>query len=42
MVLGAHLGIDAIPPKWLSDLKAYQIIVALMDQIDQITGDLKS
>jgi ADP-ribosylglycohydrolase len=34
MVLGAHLGIDAIPPKWLSDLKAYQKIVDLMDQID--------
>ena len=34
MVLGAHLGIDAIPPKWLSDLKAYQQIVDLMDQID--------
>jgi ADP-ribosylglycohydrolase len=35
MVLGAHLGIDAIPPKWLSDLKAYQIIVDLLDKIDQ-------
>ena len=34
MVLGAHLGIDAIPSKWLSDLKAYQQIVDLMDQID--------
>ena len=34
MVLGAHLGIDAIPPKWLSDLKAYPEIVDLMDQID--------
>jgi ADP-ribosylglycohydrolase len=34
MVLGAHLGIDAIPPKWLSDLKAYQEIVDLMGQID--------
>jgi len=34
MVLGAHLGIDAIPPKWLSDLKAFQEIVDLMDQID--------
>jgi ADP-ribosylglycohydrolase len=34
MVLGAHLGIDAIPPKWLSDLKAYREIVDLMDQID--------
>jgi ADP-ribosylglycohydrolase len=34
MLLGAHLGIDAIPPKWLSDLKAYPVIVDLMDQID--------
>ena len=34
MVLGAHLGIDAIPPKWLSDLKAYPEIVDLMDRID--------
>ncbi len=36
MVLGAHLGIDAIPPKWLSDLKAYPEIVDLMDQIDSL------
>ena len=34
MVLGAHLGMDAIPPKWLSDLKAYPEIVDLMDQIN--------
>ena len=39
MVLGAHLGIDAIPPKWLSDLKAYPEIVDLLDQIDKKTGD---
>ena len=39
MVLGAHLGIDAIPPKWLSDLKAYPEIVDLMHQIDQKTED---
>ena len=39
MVLGAHLGIEAIPPKWLSDLKAYQEIVDLMNQIDQKMGD---
>ena len=35
MVLGAHLGLDSIPSKWLSDLKAYQEIIDLMDQIDQ-------
>jgi len=36
MVLGAHLGIDAIPPKWLTDLKAYREIVNLMDQMDSM------
>jgi ADP-ribosylglycohydrolase len=35
MVLGAHLGIEAIPPKWLSDLKAYRKIIDLLDKIDQ-------
>jgi ADP-ribosylglycohydrolase len=35
MILGAHLGIDAIPQKWLSELKSYQEIVDLMDQIDR-------
>jgi len=39
MVLGAHLGLDAIPSKWLSDLKAYQEIIDLMDQIDQKIDD---
>jgi ADP-ribosylglycohydrolase len=35
MILGAHLGIDAIPKKWLSELKSYQEIVDLMDKIDR-------
>ena len=35
MILGAHLGIDAIPQKWLSELKSYQEIVDLMDQINR-------
>ena len=35
MILGAHRGIDAIPQKWLSELKSYQEIVDLMDQIDR-------
>lgn len=30
MILGAHLGPDAIPPRWLSDLKAFRTIVDLM------------
>ncbi len=39
MILGAHLGIDAIPAGWLADLKAYREIVHLMGQIDQKMGD---
>ena len=35
MILGAHLGLAAIPSDWLSELKAYREIVDLMDQIDQ-------
>jgi ADP-ribosylglycohydrolase len=39
MVLGAYLGIDAIPPEWLSDLKRYREIADLMDQIDRNMND---
>ena len=35
MVLGAHLGIEAIPQKWLNELKAHQNIVDLLDEIDR-------
>ena len=35
MILGAHLGLDAIPASWLADLKAYGQIVDLLDQIDR-------
>ena len=35
MILGAHLGIEAIPQEWLSQLKSYQEIVDLMVQINQ-------
>ncbi|MGD8298362.1 MAG: ADP-ribosylglycohydrolase family protein, partial [Desulfobacterales bacterium] len=35
MILGAHLGIDAIPQDWLSELKSYQEIVDLMVQISR-------
>lgn len=35
MILGAHLGIDAIPQKWLSELKSYHKIVELMAQINR-------
>ena len=33
MILGAHLGLGAIPPRWLSELKAYARIVELMDKM---------
>jgi ADP-ribosylglycohydrolase len=33
MILGAHLGFEAIPSEWLSGLKRYQHIVDLMDSI---------
>ena len=35
LILGAHLGPDAIPQKWLTDLKAYQEIQDLLDDIDR-------
>jgi ADP-ribosylglycohydrolase len=35
MIIGAYLGKDAIPEKWLTDLKSYQDILGLMNQIDQ-------
>jgi len=38
MMLGAHLGISAIPQKWLSELKSYQEIIDLMNQIDRNLG----
>jgi ADP-ribosylglycohydrolase len=33
MILGAHLGLGAIPQRWLSELKAYSRIVELMDKM---------
>jgi len=33
MILGAHQGVSAIPPKWLSDLKSHQEIVDLLNKI---------
>jgi ADP-ribosylglycohydrolase len=35
LVLGAHLGLDAIPQEWLSDLKAYRRIMDLLAKINQ-------
>jgi ADP-ribosylglycohydrolase len=34
MILGAHLGMDAIPTNWLSGLKAYPEINNLLDRLD--------
>ena len=36
MVLGAHLGMDAIPQKWLTDMKAYLQIVDMLSRIDRV------
>ena len=33
MVLGAHLGIETIPERWLAELKAYPEIMDLLDKI---------
>jgi ADP-ribosylglycohydrolase len=38
MILGAHLGLDAIPQRWLAQLKAYPRIVKCMDLIDEKVG----
>jgi len=38
MILGAHLGRDAIPPRWLEELIAFPRIVKFMNQIDQKVG----
>ncbi len=35
LILGAHLGYDAIPGDWLSDLKYYQEITQLLENIDR-------
>lgn len=38
MVLGAHLGMDAIPQKWLADMKAYRQIAEMLSEIDRAGG----
>ena len=35
MILGAHLGLEAIPQQWLTELKAYDPIVELMDNMGE-------
>ncbi|MFZ0451363.1 MAG: ADP-ribosylglycohydrolase family protein [Desulfatiglandaceae bacterium] len=34
MILGAHLGMDAIPEAWLKDLKAYQEVMELLGKME--------
>jgi len=36
LILGAHLGLAAIPPRWKSELKAHDRIVELINRIDQM------
>lgn len=38
LLLGAHLGMDAIPPDWLSDMQAYSKIIEMLAQIDKNRG----
>lgn len=38
LVLGAHLGMDAIPSEWLSDMKTYPQIVEMLARIDKSRG----
>lgn len=38
MVLGAHLGMKAIPPQWLNEMQAYSRIVNMLTQIDKNQG----
>lgn len=35
MILGAHLGLEAIPQQWLTELKAYDHITELMDNMGE-------
>ena len=38
LVLGAHLGMDAIPSQWLKDMKAYPKIIDMLARIDKRQG----
>ncbi|MGD9349459.1 MAG: ADP-ribosylglycohydrolase family protein [Desulfobacterales bacterium] len=39
MVLGAHLGLNAIPAKWMQDMKARPRILDMLDKLDKGQGD---
>jgi ADP-ribosylglycohydrolase len=38
MILGAHNGMAAIPEHWLGEMKAYEKIRQLLEDIDRSTG----
>ena len=38
LVLGAHLGMEAIPPEWLNAMKAYPQIFDMLNKIDKRQG----
>jgi ADP-ribosylglycohydrolase len=38
LVLGAHLGMEAIPPEWLNGMQAYPQIVDMLGRIDKSRG----
>ena len=38
LVLGAHLGVEAIPPEWLNDMRAYPQIIDMLARIDKRLG----
>jgi ADP-ribosylglycohydrolase len=38
MILGAHLGMPAIPAEWLNDMKAYPQILEMLGKIDKRQG----
>jgi ADP-ribosylglycohydrolase len=38
LILGAHLGMPAIPAEWLNDMKAYPQIVEMLGKIDKRQG----
>ncbi|MDX1709082.1 MAG: ADP-ribosylglycohydrolase family protein [Desulfobacterales bacterium] len=38
LVLGAHLGMAAIPPRWLEEMRARQRIVGMLLSLDKLNG----
>jgi hypothetical protein len=38
MILGAHLGMDSLPPEWMDGMKKANEINNLLDRIDEKRG----